>query len=765
MRRTSLLIAALSLAGFTFGCSQRVLKQAQKYELQGNNSAALLAYQEALSRTPNTDVSRRSEVLMHIGECLYRLDRMSEAFATFQGALETDPTNDLAHLRVGELFLLAGAPDRAREQAMTVLTRNHRDNEALSLLGAAWAAADNVAMAKQAYEQVLQSDPRRVTVAVALADLYNREDNTSKAREILKRATRTRPDSSLPWLAMARLEEQEGVANAAEDAYRHAVAAEDTPETNLRLAQFLQREARIAEAEQVLRRVDAQNRNSTYLGDFQLASGRAGDALDQYHLALSPPLVIPRNFWDRLTRRRPVPPRTSNRGEVAARIIEGEISAAAAAGGREHSSALNVIRRDIEAYRSSLDPATTAILQAEVSLADNNPVLARVYATNSTELAPNSASAHYIAGLVSAAEGNDDAAQTEWQTALDNDAHFTPARLAIAEKALQASNLDAADEQVREVVREDPGNVHALIVFAYVLLQQGRAPSAAVVAHRAAALDPSSLEPFLLLGDISRSMGRAAEALLNYERVVVTHPESEEGIEGMLAIYRQRRVSFAGIQKMEKVAAASPQSGTLLEIAGRLYADHGWYREAIRALSRAVEIDPRRATAARALAQLQLSTGDVSNASALAARVGGNSETLLAAYQDQQNGNWQQAASGYERAVREGDLSGVAANNLAWLYAEHVSQLDRALELAGDAAKLSPNNPTVLDTLGFVLLKRREYSSAVKVLETAARLNNLVPSPDRDLSNQIRKHLSDAYFSAGQTEAAAQIAQRFSPRP
>jgi tetratricopeptide (TPR) repeat protein len=262
------------------------------------------------------------------------------------------------------------------------------------------------------------------------------------------------------------------------------------------------------------------------------------------------------------------------------------------------------------------------------------------------------------------------------------------------------------------------------------------------------------------MGEVALKLDHVAEALLAFERAVAMHPSSEDAMDGLLRVYRRGPVSYAALQKMEKVAEKPPVSGTLLEIAGRLYADHGWYAEAMRSLSAAVAADPSRATASRMLARLQLATGDSLHMNSAALGAGQVQRPLLNAYQADSNGNWQQAISDYERAVHEGDQTGVAANNLAWLYAEHNAQLDRALSLAEAAVKLSPNDPLVLDTLGFVHLQRREYSSAVEVLETAARLNSMSSSPaTRDASEQIRHHLSDAYLRAGQTSAATQISQ------
>src|SRR3954464_1856481 len=113
--------AVLFAACLLIGCSHNLLNQAQQYELAGNNASALLTYQEALAKTPERNGHERSQILMRMGECLFRMDRLAEAFNNFQKAVEADPGNSLSRLRLGELLLTAGAPERAREQALVVL--------------------------------------------------------------------------------------------------------------------------------------------------------------------------------------------------------------------------------------------------------------------------------------------------------------------------------------------------------------------------------------------------------------------------------------------------------------------------------------------------------------------------------------------------------------------------------------------------------------------------------------------------------------------
>ncbi len=767
MKASGVICVAVLAISLLTGCSRNLISKAQRYEVAGDNASALLTYQQALSQVKEDDHHSRSQILLRIGECLYRMDRLSEAFTTFQKAADTDNSNAIAHVRMGELLLAAGSPERAREQANVVLSQAPNDNDALALLGASWTASGNLLMATQVYQRILESDPKRVTVAVALADIYNREDDVAKARVILKDAADAQPANGLPWLAMARLEEQEGNGAEAEEAYRRAASIEEAPETNLRLAQFLQRSGRVAEAEQVLRHVDAQRRNyPVALADFQLLSGHSSDAMAQYQAALE--VMSPRpqhkHFWQKWTlplkAQTNTQPSTVPQATVAARMIEAEISATFQQAEPQRTASLAEARKRLQDFHTILDPATEAILQSELALADSNLVLANMFASTAIDLAPNSASAHYVAGMVESASGNSERARAEWQSAIENDGHFMPAQLALAEDALQRGNGSEADDYARDVVRDDPGNFQALVVFARALLLETKPSSAAVMAQRAAALDPTSSEPMILMGEVALQTNHLPQAMLSFEKAVVTHPESDEAIDGLLRVYRRGPLSFAALEKMERVAQEAPVSSTLLEIAGRLYADHGWYKEAIRALTAAVQVDPSRTTATRMLARLKLQIGDFSQASQAAAHSGPVQEPLLRAYEADAAGNRQQAIAEYERAVRQGDQTGAAANNLAWLYAQQGSQLDRALGLAITAVKLSPNNASVLDTLGFVYLQRREFTTAVKVLETAARLASGSATPaKREVAMQIRKHLSDAYLSSGQTDAAIQIAQ------
>ena len=760
----TILAAAISL---TLACTRNLMTRAQELELSGNNVSALQLYQRALVQAPASG-RQRAAILMRIGDCLYRLDRSEEAFTTYKKATEADPQNLDARLRMGDMLLTAGAPEAAREQATAVLEKSPENTEGLALEGAAAAGSGDFDHARQFYLRALKNDPRRTSVAIALADIYSREGKTEQARALLKQTTVTDPQNTLPWLALGRLEEQEGNPQAAEVAYRKAISIDNTPATNLLFTQFLQRSSRIAEAEQALRTVDAERRSlPVALGDFRLSSGHPNEAIEQYETAcysIQAPST-PRLRWNPLSPSGSSKPKVSpdDREGIASRLIEAQIAAVSRLDANQRKKAIPAIWSRLLA--SPIDSAAQEVLQVELALADENLSLAKQYADIATQLAIASAPAHYVAGMVASESGDRDTAETEWQNALDQDSHFLPARLALAQAALMQGDPEDADQQARTAVRQDPGNIHATVLFARALLQENKMVPAAIMAQRAAALDSASPEPALILGEVALRVNNPAQALMYFEKALTADPDSQAAIDGLLHVYQLGHLSYAAIGNLERVAQAPPASATLLEIAGRLYAERGWYTDAIRALQRTVQFDPKRLTAARALARLQASTGDYLAASQSAIRAGVDARALLSAYQQQNTGNWHQAAADYEQALHQGDQSGVAANNLAWIYAEHGLELDRALALAEMAVQQSPDSPSMLDTLGFVHLQRREYSQAVKLLETAQRLtDNISPELDKQrLRAEIRKHLSTAYMCAGQTEAALRLAQKRSP--
>jgi len=747
------LIISTCLA-FVAGCTrpQQQFARAEQLERAGQVAGALGAYQKLLDQMPVSESRARSQVYYRIGECLLRLDRGGDAFKAFERSTEAEPNNAAAHVRIGEILLAAGAAEAAHQQAEAALQLRPGNAEAEALLGGALAATGNYEQAKRVLENAIRSDATLVSASISLADIHNKENRIEEARKVLRDSATANPNRAMPWLALGRLNEQEGDVKAAEQAYRQAVAAEETPESNLRLAQFLQRTTRINEAELLLRRVDAQRPTQpTAFADFELISGKAETAQDRYQAALNSAGTTPAKGNASI-----VAARQQSRALLATRLVEADVTTAGQKKGPDKKDSLQRARAHLDEYRSALDPATVAILQAEIALADSDLPMAVAEASAAVAMAPHSAAAHYVLGLAKYRGGNKTEARGQWLSALDADAHFAPARLVLTEDALETGNAKSAEQHVMVVVRDEPGNLEALNLFAQALAAEGRLPAARVIAKRALAVDTSSAAARIVLGDIAFREQRVGEALLEFEQAILLDPHNAKAIDGLTRVYRSGNITRAMLVKMEQVAAADPASATLMEIAGRLYADHGWTGDAKRALQAALRIDPQRASAAKLLARLYAARGQLSAAADSAEHTGENSAALLAGVRAQENHDSSAAIKSYEQAIREGEHSGIAANNLAWLYVEQGINLERALQLSEMARSLAPDNPAVLDTVGFVRLRMRKYSDAISVLESALSMAGQRPS-DPELLAQIRRHLSEAYLRAGKTQASEAV--------
>lgn len=100
------------------------------------------------------------------------------------------------------------------------------------------------------------------------------------------------------------------------------------------------------------------------------------------------------------------------------------------------------------------------------------------------------------------------------------------------------------------------------------------------------------------------------------------------------------------------------------------------------------------------------------------------------------------SAIDFEQALAINPTNYIILNDYAMLLADTNQKLDKAKELASKALKLSPNNPMVFDTLGWVYYKLKNYDQAIKILQDALSIGAE--------NNEVRFHLGQAYLAAGE---------------
>lgn len=158
---------------------------------------------------------------------------------------------------------------------------------------------------------------------------------------------------------------------------------------------------------------------------------------------------------------------------------------------------------------------------------------------------------------------------------------------------------------------------------------------------------------------------------------------------------------------------------------GVAYESQGEYDLALREYEKTVELDPQNAKAHFAAANILLRFK-----------------------------KFTEAEKGFLAAAKLSPENPSYHNNLGWAYMEN-GKLDEATESAKTALKLDPQKKYIyLDTLGVIEMRRGDYDASEKYLLEAKDLAPLTEAAGR---KEIYSHLIDLYVKSGDWEEATAI--------
>jgi tetratricopeptide (TPR) repeat protein len=128
-----------------------------------------------------------------------------------------------------------------------------------------------------------------------------------------------------------------------------------------------------------------------------------------------------------------------------------------------------------------------------------------------------------------------------------------------------------------------------------------------------------------------------------------------------------------------------------------------------------------------------------------------SARTMVGMLFEAQN-NLAEAEKWYAATVASSDKAPVAANNLAYIYAEEGLNLDIALQLATSAKQRLPDNPDVDDTLGWIYFKKNLPALAVGPFQESLK--------KRSNRAEVLYHLGLTYAMMGDKSKASEALAR-----
>ena len=696
--------ALLSLAAISAACSgqdpevarSEHTRRGDDYVKAGKYPEAIIEYRSAIQIDPQF-----GEAHYKLAETYMAAKEGSLALAAYMRAADVPSAPLEAQLKAGQVLLLARQYGDARSRALAILEKEPGHPQALLLLGNALAGLKSVDEAVAANRRALALDPDRAGMYVNLGALEYIKGDVKASEAAYRAAIDADPASVMAVVALADFLAITGRPAEAEAAYHEALKMEPThAAANRALAMFYLESGRLRQAEVYLRKI-AEITSSTSslldLADFYIASGQRKQASEMLEVMASKP----------------------------AAFTEASLKLALIASIEGRSSdAIAIIDRVLARDRSN---ATALALKAQVYLRDGRTSQALETSQAAVRINPKVVAAQYAYGKAAKSRGETAIAKNAFLEVLKLRPGAIEALLELTDLHLQAGLTDSALQYAQEALRINPRLVEGRIMLARALARNpDNAGRAATEIAKLEKEYPKSPSVQLELGRIALERGDVTRANQAFVRVLQADPNSLDATIELVKIDLAAERFAAARARVDAALLKQPDSPTLLVFAGKAYM--GFDQAASeKHLLRAVEIDPSSIDAYQALVILYISQKRLDPAReqfeklALQQPKSPSPATMVGVLYEAQ-GRTDLAEKWYEKALNVSPRATTAANNLAWLYADQGKNLDVAMQLARNAYDDLRTQPEVIDTLGWVHLKKGMPETAAKHFQEALDL-------------------------------------------
>mgnify|MGYP005812305937 CR=1 FL=1 len=709
-----LVVASLGVAG----CA----KSAKDYYESGNKYAASKKYAEAVVEYRNAVKKdpKFGDAHLKLAETYVQVANLGQALREYVYAADLMPQSKEAQLKAGAFLLLAKRFDDAKARAEKVLKMDPKNLEAQLLLGNAAFGLNDLDGAIRQVEEAIQLAPNSARSYSMLGGLESARGDMAAAEKAFRQAVEIDPKSAPAHLALARFLAGTGRQADAESSFKAAYDIDPKNALAARsLAVFYIVTNRAKEAEPFLKALADDSKDpapALSLADYYVMMARPDEAV-----ALLKKLAANPDAY------------------VEARLREASI-----AYGRKMPHDAHIVVDEVLAKRPK-NPAAL-ILKARFLGAERKFDEALVNAKAAATADPRSVPAHFVLGGLYAAKNDTGSAVKEYTEVLRLNPRAAPAALELARLQMASGETRPAVQFAEQAVTAAPEDPVARWTLVRTLLASGDLDRAETELKALEAKYPNAAPVVAARGTLQVLRKDTPGARRAYSRALELDPGSNEALAGMVTADMAEKKPSDAKARIEARLAATPSDPAVLLLAARVYATSGDQARAEQALLRTIEVAPENQQAYGLLGQLYLAQGKLAPArerfTELASRQEKPvaAETMIAMILEME-GRRAEAQAHYEKVMTLDPRAPVAANNLAWTYAEAGTNLDMALQLAQTAKAGLPDAPAVDDTLGWVYYKKELMTQALPPLKAAA---------DRDARNPVYQfHLGMALVKSG----------------
>ncbi|MFQ6613440.1 MAG: tetratricopeptide repeat protein [Fidelibacterota bacterium] len=258
-----------------------------------------------------------------------------------------------------------------------------------------------------------------------------------------------------------------------------------------------------------------------------------------------------------------------------------------------------------------------------------------------------------------------------------------------------------------------------LIQMALLYIQDDHPDSAKLTLESLVAADSTNKMGLHLLSSLNLEMEDYSASLDYAHRLIREYPDYPQGFIDVALVFLNQDQYDQVVAALEGVADQFKDDFTIQYLLGASYQQLKDLNQAENYLTRAVDINPDFRTAWHSLAIIY-----------------------------DTNQRWAESDHIYQQLIDSDSTDAQAFNNFAYSLAERNEKLERALELADKANRLSPDTPAYLDTMGWIYFKIGQYDQARNYIQSSVELDST--------NAVVLEHLGDVYSKLNQRQKAQQ---------
>ena len=339
---------------------------------------------------------------------------------------------------------------------------------------------------------------------------------------------------------------------------------------------------------------------------------------------------------------------------------------------------------------------------------------------------PTRAVVRYQLGLAYLATGDSRSAWNELQKSANLAKQSVAPRLVLAGLALNRRDYSAARDTTEQVLALDPNNQQAKLLHAAALVGSKSYQQAETELKPLSQAQPDSKEIGLQLAALAAGEKdyRKAEAL--YRRFYQPGSADLRPLQGLLELFLVEHHPEKAQALLEDELKQQPDSRPVRLLLASVATQQRNFDLASQQYHWLQSNDPKSELAYADLGylyELQGANQDALASYEKARNLAPNDPKILGAIAalETNSGHSQEAIATLNKQLALAPNDATAMNNLAYNLAEEGTNLDRATALAEAASRKYPNEPGVIDTLGWVYTKRGLNQSAIQVLSTLVK--------------------------------------------